>query len=77
MANEVIVAEIDDGQRLDRWIKKYYPHITFGQAQKIVRTGQMRVNGKRVKNDTRLEKANLFASRHKWATLRRHRCRKK
>lgn len=56
MANEVIVAEIDDGQRLDRWIKKYYPHITFGQAQKIVRTGQMRVNGKRVKNDTRLEK---------------------
>lgn len=60
MANEVIIAEGDDGQRLDRWIKKYYPLLTFGQAQKIVRTGQLRIDGKRAKNDTRLAKGQAI-----------------
>ena len=44
----------DDGQRLDRWLKKKFPHIAFGQMQKIIRTGQIRIDGKRAKGDARL-----------------------
>lgn len=48
------VAAGDDGMRLDNWIKKHYPGLGFGQMQKILRTGQLRVDGKRVKPNARL-----------------------
>lgn len=51
----MIVAEVDEGQRLDRWLKKIFPELPFGQMQKILRTGQVRVDGKRVKGETRLK----------------------
>lgn len=51
-----IVAPDDDGQRIDRWLKKNYPAVPFGQMQKLLRTGQVRIDGKRAKPDTRLEK---------------------
>lgn len=54
------VAEADDGQRLDRWFKKYYPEVSFGQVQKILRTGQCRVDGKRAKGETRLAKGQII-----------------
>jgi 23S rRNA pseudouridine955/2504/2580 synthase len=41
--------------RVDRWFKVHYPGLTFGALQKLLRTGQVRVNGGRVKSDTRLE----------------------
>lgn len=44
----------DDGQRLDRWLKKNVDEISFVMAQKLIRTGQIRVDGKRVKPDARL-----------------------
>jgi 23S rRNA pseudouridine955/2504/2580 synthase len=49
------VKEDDDGQRLDRWLKKNVPALSYVLAQKLLRKGQIRVNGKRVKPDTRLE----------------------
>lgn len=49
------VGQGDDGARLDRWFKKRFPHINHGQVQKLLRTGQVRVNGGRAKPDTRLE----------------------
>jgi len=48
------VAAIDEGIRLDRWFKSRFPDITFGQLQKLMRTGQVRVDGGRVKPGTRL-----------------------
>ncbi len=45
----------DDGLRLDRWLKKYYPSLPHALIQKLVRTGQVRVNGGRVKAEARLE----------------------
>ncbi|WP_018699136.1 RluA family pseudouridine synthase [Amorphus coralli] len=45
----------ENGMRLDRWFKTHYPGLAFGQLQKLVRTGQVRVDGARVKTSTRLE----------------------
>lgn len=51
----VTVSEADDGQRLDRWLKKELAGTPFGLIQKLIRKGQVRVDGKRGKSDTRLE----------------------
>jgi 23S rRNA pseudouridine955/2504/2580 synthase len=51
----ITVGADDEGQRLDRWIKRHAPEIPFGLAQKLMRQGQVRVDGKRAKPDTRLK----------------------
>jgi 23S rRNA pseudouridine955/2504/2580 synthase len=49
------VASDEGGMRLDRWFKVNYPELAFGRLQKILREGQVRVDGKRAKGDTRVE----------------------
>ena len=44
----------EDGVRLDRWFKRRWPHLGHGQIQKLLRSGQVRVDGGRAKADTRL-----------------------
>lgn len=51
----ITIAEEDAGQRLDRWFKRRFPHIKHGRVEKLLRTGQMRINGKRVKGSARVE----------------------
>lgn len=48
------VADDDDGIRLDRWFKRHLPQIGFGTVSKWARTGQIRVDGGRVKPEDRL-----------------------
>ena len=48
------VAEIEAGSRLDRWFKRRYPGLGHGRIEKLLRTGQIRVDGKRVKAGLRL-----------------------
>jgi 23S rRNA pseudouridine955/2504/2580 synthase len=48
------VAEIEAGGRLDRWFKRRYPNLSHGRIEKLLRTGQIRVDGKRVKAGLRL-----------------------
>src|ERR1700761_3969319 len=50
----VPVPEADGDTRLDRWFKLYYPGIAHGRLEKLLRTGQIRVDGGRVKAATRL-----------------------
>ncbi len=45
----------DAGIRLDRWFRRHYPALTQGALQKMLRTGQVRVDGKRAEGSTRLE----------------------
>jgi 23S rRNA pseudouridine955/2504/2580 synthase len=52
MSNIIKIKEEYDGQRLDRFMKKEFPGLTYGQSQKLIRTGQIRLNGKRCKADT-------------------------
>lgn len=50
----LIVGEGEDGVRLDRWFRRRWPHLNHVQIQKLARSGQIRVDGARVKPDTRL-----------------------
>ncbi|MCC6947094.1 MAG: RluA family pseudouridine synthase [Bradyrhizobiaceae bacterium] len=55
MAVETKKVHADEaGMRLDRWFKEHYPALPFGHLQKLLRTGQVRVDGRRVKTHTRL-----------------------
>ncbi len=46
----------DDGdQRLDRYMRRLFPHVTQGRVEKMCRKGEIRINGGRVKSNTRLE----------------------
>jgi 23S rRNA pseudouridine955/2504/2580 synthase len=40
--------------RLDRWFHRHFPQLTQGALQKMLRTGQIRVDGKRAEANTRL-----------------------
>ncbi|MCW8951586.1 MAG: RluA family pseudouridine synthase [Rhodospirillales bacterium] len=51
----VRVAADEDGVRLDRWFKRHHPELPFGRLAKLLRTGQIRVDGKRAKAGQRLE----------------------
>lgn len=50
----------ENTMRLDRWFKIHYPDIRYGELQKLLRTGQIRVDSKRVKADTRLQEGQLI-----------------
>lgn len=45
----------EDGARLDRWFKRRFPHIKHGQLEKMLRKGEIRVDGGRAKSNTRVE----------------------
>ena len=49
------VSEDEAGMRLDRWFKLHFPDLAFGHLQKLLRTGQVRLDGGRAKADTRIE----------------------
>ncbi len=44
----------EDGMRLDRWFKLHYPGLPHSQLSKLLRTGQVRIDGGRVKSNARL-----------------------
>jgi len=44
----------EEGMRLDRWFKSHFPGLGFGQLQKLLRSGQVRIDGSRVKTDRRV-----------------------
>lgn len=45
----------DTGRRLDRWLRERYPQLTQGRIEKMLRKGEIRIDGARVKSNTRLE----------------------
>jgi 23S rRNA pseudouridine955/2504/2580 synthase len=44
----------DDGLRLDRWFKVHFPDVGYTYLQKLLRSGQVRLDGKRVEASTRI-----------------------
>ncbi|MGI4747588.1 MAG: RluA family pseudouridine synthase [Janthinobacterium lividum] len=56
LSNIVTLAVTEDEAeiRLDRWFRRHYPFLTQGALQKLCRTGQVKVDGKRAETSTRL-----------------------
>jgi len=44
----------DDGIRIDRWFKRHYPAVTHGLLEKLLRKGEVRLDGKRADANTRV-----------------------
>ena len=49
------VQESDDGLRLDRLFHRHLPSAPYGLVNKLIRKGQIRIDGKRAKNNTRVQ----------------------
>jgi 23S rRNA pseudouridine955/2504/2580 synthase len=53
---ETVLVDDDEGvTRIDRWFRRRYPQLSQGQIEKLIRTGQVRVDGARVKASDRVE----------------------
>jgi 23S rRNA pseudouridine955/2504/2580 synthase len=49
MSEQRIIDAEDDGIRVDRWFKRHYPAVTHGLLEKLLRKGEVRLDGKRAK----------------------------
>jgi 23S rRNA pseudouridine955/2504/2580 synthase len=53
---ETRIVEADEAEvRVDRWFKRHFPALSHGRLEKMLRTGQVRIDGKRAKANQRLE----------------------
>lgn len=53
---QTVTVEAGEGdQRVDRWLRRRFPHVSHGRIEKMCRKGELRVDGGRVKASTRLE----------------------
>jgi 23S rRNA pseudouridine955/2504/2580 synthase len=51
---QITIGDDEGDQRLDRWFKKRFPELNHGRLEKLLRTGQIRVDGKRAKASDRV-----------------------
>jgi len=54
MPEQRIIADDDDGIRVDRWFSRHFPALTHGRLEKLLRKGEVRVDGKRAKSADRV-----------------------
>lgn len=62
MASEVRhlqIAASESGWRFDRWARAHFPNIPYGRLMKLLRTGQFRLDGRRVDAGTRVEAGQM------------------
>ncbi|MEM7570267.1 MAG: RluA family pseudouridine synthase [Pseudomonadota bacterium] len=56
----VDVSSEDEGIRLDRWFKRHVPQLSFGQVSKMLRKGEIRLDGKRAEAKTRISQGQTL-----------------
>ena len=57
---QLVEVDVDDSDvRLDRWFRRRYPELNHGHLEKMLRKGQVRVDGARVKAGHRLAPGQL------------------
>ncbi len=54
MVRNMTIATDEADLRLDRWFRRHFPGIRQGRLEKLLRTGQIRVDGKRARSGLRL-----------------------
>ena len=53
--SETVTVTAQDGElRLDRWFRRHYPGIAHGHLEKLLRTGRVRVDGRKAKSGDRV-----------------------
>ncbi len=58
---QTIPVAADDGElRLDRWFRRHFPGLAHGRLEKLLRTGQVRVDGHRAKSGDRIAPGQLI-----------------
>ncbi|UWR48619.1 RluA family pseudouridine synthase [Phaeobacter inhibens] len=50
----ITVSEDDADQRIDRWLRRLFPHVSQGRIEKMCRKGELRLDGGRVKANSRV-----------------------
>lgn len=55
----VAVKADETGMRVDRFLESRFPGLSFSHIQRVIRKGQLRVNGKRVEPKDRLEAGQM------------------
>ncbi|RVT92697.1 RluA family pseudouridine synthase [Sphingomonas crocodyli] len=68
-ARQFTIAQDDDGIRLDRWFKRHMPDTSFNIVSRWARTGQLRIDGKRVAPGDRIEAGQVLRVPPPEATL--------
>jgi 23S rRNA pseudouridine955/2504/2580 synthase len=51
----IAVAREEAGMRLDRWFRVHFPDVGYSHLQKLLRSGQVRVDSRRTEANARLE----------------------
>ena len=57
---QVTVSAADGDMRLDRWFHREFPHVGHGRLAKLLRTGQIRLDGKRCKVSDRIQPGEVI-----------------
>lgn len=52
---QIEIGKEEADQRLDRWFRRHFPALGHGRLEKLLRTGQIRLDGKRAKAGDRVE----------------------
>jgi len=50
----ITVTDEDDDQRIDRWLRRLFPHVSQSSIEKMCRKGELRLDGGRVKAKARV-----------------------
>lgn len=59
MSENLHITKDNEGRRLDRVLRTLWPDVRLGEIMKAIRKGDVRVDGKKAKVDTRLEEGQL------------------
>jgi 23S rRNA pseudouridine955/2504/2580 synthase len=54
------IGEDEAGQRLDRWFRRRFPGVPHSLLEKLLRTGKLRIDGKRARANTRLTAGQIL-----------------
>ncbi len=54
------VTEDEAEVRLDRWFRRRFPELNHGRLEKLLRTGQVRIDGKRAKSGDRVSPGQMI-----------------
>lgn len=57
---QISVGSDEAEQRLDRWFRRRWPHVSQGRIEKMCRRGEIRVDGARAKASTRVSPGQMI-----------------